>query len=294
MPGTPLDREQRRMLGEWLGRYVYILVDPNDGIPFYVGRGIGDRVAQHGDDATKWADTDEPAGPKIDKIREIRRRGDEPDIVIVRRQIRTQAECNAVEAALIDLLFTFPVTSRAPVTPIGGSHQLTNLVRGQGSDFGLETLSTLVNDLLAPPLTTSEPLLIIALGPWTDQPEAAPGGVDRPGWGWKTDWAHHPDLDQLGDSVRCWWSRLNDHNVHRRNVRHVVATYRGITRGLFEILDDTWEYRDEPDARTRGGFQVRPVTNGALWDDVVGLRGHRLPDKRRGDQSTYRYWPYRT
>lgn len=294
LSGTKLTPHERNSLGEWLGRYVYVLVDPFDGMPFYVGRGVGARVAQHGADAAKWIAAEQgPAGPKVSRIRGIRAKGGEPEIFIVRRRIGSQKECNAIEAALIDVFLTFPVRPGKVPTPLTSGAQLTNAVRGEGIDFGLESLALLIQDLTAPPLQTTVPLLIIALGNWTDSVETMPDGKVRPGYGWKAEWAYEPDLDQLCESVTCWWSGLNETNVAARNVRHVVATYRSITRGLFEIVDGSWEYRDDGGSRRRGGFAVRPIADGRLWSEVVGPKGHRLPDKQRGDQSAYRYWPYR-
>jgi hypothetical protein len=293
MAGTPLTAHERAMLGEWLGRYVYILVDPSDGIPFYVGRGVGARVAQHGVDAAKWIEAEEGqvASPKIARIRQIQAEGSKPEILIARRRIPTQTACNLIEATLIDLLLTFPIKSALPVVPLTGADQLTNVVRGEGVEDGLEALSSLIRDATAPLLITAEPLLVISLGSWRDEIRAVPGGGTRLGHGWKAEWSVTPDYTELGDVVRCWWSRLNESNVVRRNVRHVVATYRSITRGLFKI-EGSWEYQHDETGRRRGGFEVTPVLNGPLWAEVVGDKGHRLPDKRRGDQSPYRYWPH--
>jgi hypothetical protein len=45
-----------RRVSEQLGRYVYVLIDPKDGCPFYVGKGQGLRMLAHGEEAAAAAD----------------------------------------------------------------------------------------------------------------------------------------------------------------------------------------------------------------------------------------------
>lgn len=74
----------RRQVADELGLYVYMLVDPRTGVPFYVGKGRGERFAAHGYEAILTSnppdgDVSESEGnKKVEQIREIRRAGVEP------------------------------------------------------------------------------------------------------------------------------------------------------------------------------------------------------------------------
>lgn len=64
-----------------IGFYVYQLVDPRDGLPFYVGKGQGWRAWQH----QRAVQTGKPGGnaSKVAKIEEILRTGSEVEVQIV-------------------------------------------------------------------------------------------------------------------------------------------------------------------------------------------------------------------
>ena len=90
-----------------LGHYVYELVDPANGEPFYVGEGVGGRVLQHLHGAhLKPEELPEP-DPQIkqnrfDEIQRIRAADMEPSIRIVIFGLPDKASSQAVEAVLID------------------------------------------------------------------------------------------------------------------------------------------------------------------------------------------------
>ncbi len=84
-----------------LKSYVYMLLDPNDNKPFYVGKGNGNRVFEHMNRALSDPDI---STLKYDKIREIVDvRKQSVQHVIVRHGL-TDAEAFHVEGALIDTL----------------------------------------------------------------------------------------------------------------------------------------------------------------------------------------------
>jgi hypothetical protein len=90
-----------------LGRYVYLLVDPRTGRPFYVGRGRGDRCHRHLEAARA-----EPLGAArapgrkyaaLDRIREAEADGRPVRVDILRHGL-TPAEARLVEATVSDAL----------------------------------------------------------------------------------------------------------------------------------------------------------------------------------------------
>jgi len=92
-----------------LKHYVYLYNDPETDEPFYVGKGVGDRVLTH-QDAEGGCDK----GSKLD---ELRARGVQPRLVVVRHGM-SESEALAVEAVLIEHI---------------GLANLTNKVAGHGT-----------------------------------------------------------------------------------------------------------------------------------------------------------------
>lgn len=112
--------------------YVYRLIDPRNGQTFYVGKGKGNRVFAHVNDALKNYDgekyeveNEDDASLKIKQIREIRNAGLEV-IHVIQRYGMKENEALEVEAALIDC---FP--------------GLTNIQSGISSDRGVNNAEVL-------------------------------------------------------------------------------------------------------------------------------------------------------
>lgn len=274
-----------------VGNYVYLLVDPITNEPFYVGKGSRRRMLDHGLEAEALtARMDEPGAEysrKTLRIQSIRNQGFEPRIWILRYGMGN--EYTAVEAAAIDVLMTFRLGPPQPAGPLELGGQLTNARREANSGHGIRTLDSLVAEFAAPELDRGlDPLLLITLKKWQDEPIDTPGGGARTGHGFKPAWFNYENLvaemDQLADSVRCWW-KISQARVERDQIHHVVAVHGGVTRALFEIVPGTWESDG-----ARRGFQVKPILEGVLFDRVIGPYGHRTPRKQRGDQSTFNYW----
>ena len=101
-----------------LGHYVYALIDPRNGLIFYIGKAsANNRAFSHLDGSN-----DETR--KHAKIKEIRDVGQDPRVDVLRYGLRTVEECFEIEAAIIDTI---------------GLENLTNAVRGHGINRGRQT-----------------------------------------------------------------------------------------------------------------------------------------------------------
>lgn len=122
---------------EKLGAYVYRLVDPRNGLTFYVGKGTNNRVFEHINGAlgiiNQTEEFNEETQPdkyslKFQTIREIKNANLEV-IHIIHRHGLTDDEAFAVEAALIDVYYG-----------------LTNLQNGHNSnEFGIMHSSQIIS-----------------------------------------------------------------------------------------------------------------------------------------------------
>ncbi len=123
---------------EKLKHYVYLYVDPRDGQPFYVGKGIGNRLFAHLKDKSE--------SDKVERIEELRKLGLEPQLEVLKYGL-SEDDALLVEATAIDLLRV-------------GS--LTNAVRGHGSRYGgRATVEELEATLGATPIDIKEQAVLI-------------------------------------------------------------------------------------------------------------------------------------
>jgi uncharacterized protein len=123
-----------------LKTYVYVYIDPRNGIPFYIGKGKGNRLFSH---LLDQSDTE-----KVALIADIRRGGKEPEIEILRYGL-SDSEARLVEAASIDLI---------------GKTNLTNRMSGhhEGS-FGRITSQRVISMLTAKKIDVHHKAILITI-----------------------------------------------------------------------------------------------------------------------------------
>lgn len=235
-------------VAEALGRYVYRLVDPRTEETFYVGRGVGNRVFDHMEEAQD-AFFLGSGSAKTDRINDIHAAGYRVRTVIHRHGLRDDAETATLEAALIE---AYP--------------NLTNQVSGSGTRaYGARTSATAISDYDLPPaaIDREKCLLLSLTHRWPLAEDDAP-----------TSWTH------IYARARHGWAL----DVERaRKAEWVVAHARGIVRAVFvariwlPARDPVFAAFPEPEAEDAWGFIGGP-SRWFAWDNWVG---RRVPDAYR-------------
>ena len=178
-----------------LGYYVYMLIDPRDDKPFYVGKGINNRVFDH----IKYAvDNPHVFTEKCDTIREIG--AENVKHVIVTHGLANEKEAYKIEAIVIDLLNYLHL-------------QLTNEVSGHHADeCGILTVEEVCRLYNASPLKhIDENCVIININ----------GQYNR-----------SMEKDAIYKATKeCW--RIARHKLN--HIKYVLSEYRGLIIEVFEV-----------------------------------------------------------
>ena len=250
------DRFSPRVAAE-LGFYVYRLVDPRNGETFYVGRGVGNRVFDHMEQAERERGTRERSA-KTDRIRDIHDAGQRVVTIIHRHGLRDDDETAAVEAVLIE---AYP--------------NLTNQVAGAGTTlFGARSTEAAIKTYDDPPANFDDyKCLTLSITPrWpefeADEPTAWAAIYAMARYGWTLD---------LKRAQKAEWT---------------VVHARGIVRAVFKI--DEWLPMNDPalaafpGRRKKGamGFVAAPA-RWFVWDSWVGRRVPTAYRTRFGQRVRY-------
>lgn len=253
--------------------YVYLLVDPVTGRPFYVGKGRGERFRSHGIEAAVLSAADATGAEqrrKAARIQAIRAGGHEPRIEFARIRIPNEREAFLVEAALIDVLDRH-------------GDRLVNEVRGHGTRSGLVTLEELEREHGTTEFTTTERAILINLGRWW--PDQDPE-IPREFHGYRVGITP----EELYASARAWW------RIGKRDYPYAVAVHNGITRAVWQIDPASWVSRQRDGERLRWAFEAGAAP-AEIVDAFYGTIGRRVPTRRPdgravfGQSSAIAYWP---
>lgn len=241
---------------ERLGYYVYALFDSGKpSIPFYVGKGQGNRVFDHARGKLIQQDEDEPLSPKLELIAEIKANVHTGRHVIhkIVRFGLSEDEAFKVEAAVIDIVnYMHPDT-------------LLNQISGQGIAEGFYNATDLALSLSADELQVDRPMLIIKIErKWTELLKEWDSGVQVP-------------PNEIFTAVRGHWKL----NISRANQAEcVLAVARGLVRGVFVPIG--WK-----DAGFENRKEMIDVSTTYNFDHLIGKSVAHLFE--RGTQNPIRY-----
>lgn len=193
-----------------LGYYVYCLVDPRDGKVFYIGKGTGNRVFDHINEALN----ESVSNDKLDTIRDIHRNNQEVGFYIIRHNL-SEKEAYVIESTLIDFLTYRAFNLQSVLTNIASGHHRW--------DEGIKSVEDLQATYDCKPITADKngTLLLVSLNQSFNQAKAK--GVYR-----------RPDIYE---ATRKYWKISKDRAKH---IQFVLGVYRGIVRSVIKVDSYTW------------------------------------------------------
>lgn len=211
--------------------YVYMLIDPRDSRPFYIGKGVGNRVFEHLNCALKDTDI---SNSKYDIIRSIVALDKKVEHVIVRHGL-SESEAYIVESSLID---SFEYCGYPLSNEVKGHHSLEN---------GLKTVDEVIRWYNAEPLEYLGSDCIII-------------NINK---------KYHRAIgeDAVYKSTKETWiiaeSRLP-------NIHYVLSEYKGIIVEVFKVNEWYPRERGYlPTSKNYGKTRIGYGFNGVVADDEV-------------------------
>ncbi|WP_313239934.1 LEM-3-like GIY-YIG domain-containing protein [Sphingobacterium multivorum] len=240
---------------EELKSYVYILIDPRDNKIFYVGKGYGNRVFSHINEAIF-----NPVGTeKLEIIRAIKQEDLKVKHFIVRHGLE-ENEALIVEAVLIDFLTFKDFVEVAKISNIVAGHYSFNQ--------GIKTVNEceiLYNCEVLKKEDIKHNVLVININKTYDNKRKKKSEnpiYDRP---------------NIYEATRGWW--VLDKN-RAENSDFVLAEYKGVIRAIFK--PEKWVQDIENRGVKRWGFEGSEVTSKEILDiymnkEVPKIRGMANP-----------------
>ena len=193
--------------------YIYAIYDPREELPFYVGRGVRDRVFSH---------LKESHNREVEmKILSLRRQGLEPTIKILIHGLNSK-QARAAETVAIAML---------------GKDNLANKVLGGGSSLTNVSPEELIHHYNAKEVLIRHKVMLIVRNPWNpNQSERFHYDLTRASWkvGKKKDFAEYAFLIHQGVvkrvyTIAAWYpdgTTFHNRNNPDPNNEHYVEDYK--------------------------------------------------------------------
>jgi hypothetical protein len=234
--------------------YAYMLTDPTDSRPFYIGKGTANRVFNHL--AFALSETEEQ-NLKYYKIRAIINGGSQVEHVVVRHGL-TEKEALQIEAAVIDTLVYSGVL-------------LTNKASGHNSiEKGLMTSNEVTRLYNAPPLDEI--------------------GSDCIIFNIRNNYKRGSGEQAIYQATKENWSMGKGKS---NKIKYVLSEYKGLIVEVFEVEEWYEQERGyNPTAQKYGQMKIGYGFNGHIAPSVIREKyvnksiAHK---KKRGNQNVIRY-----
>jgi len=212
-----------------LSNYIYALYDPREKLPFYIGRGVGDRAFSH---------LKESHNKKVkDKVDSLRDQKIKPVIKILIHGLTNQ-QARAAETAAIAIL---------------GKDNLANEVKGAGSSLTNISPAEIIHHYNAKEALIKHKAILIVRNPWNpNQTEQYHYDLTRASWkvGKKKDHAEYAFLVHQGVikrvyTVAAWYpdgTTFHTRNNPDPNNPHYRHDYK--IRDRYEFVGKLLDYND--------------------------------------------------
>jgi len=214
-----------QLTSEKLNYYVYALENQMTNKIFYIGKGRGNRVFAHQNGVLKQQDmyNGENSSDKNNEIARILKEGNRVRSYIIRWNLQ-EKEALKIEASLIDLF------------SLNKTFGLSNIVRGNHTEFGITTTEEISSRFNAIPLLESEIKdKIIFININKEYYNSLDSG--------------HIDYEKLYENTRASWPVA----LWRANqAKYICSVYRGIVKATF-IKEGDWYFSKMDYLKNRDG-----------------------------------------
>ena len=218
---------------EELQYYVYFLLDPFSGLPFYVGKGKGNRVFNHLAEAKEG----KQGTDKLNTIQTFLKQGKEIRHVIVRHGLNEKTAFN-IEAALLDTFKFIPeFTNFRSGNQQGGVNSIEN---------GLMSTEEIKRKYNASPLNEIPSNFVI---------------INING-----SYKHASGEERIYNATKQTW-RMSDPRDGK--IKFVLSEYRGLIVEVFEV--DNWYQNERPykSGRNKGKKYLGYGFNGKIANEDI-------------------------
>lgn len=244
-----------------IGYYVYVLVDPLNNIPFYVGKGAGNRVFSHVNSVLKNGPTQGNAKEAyIDGI--LKRSKDNEVIHYIVRYGLTPEHALLIESVLIDI-FNHKLNIN-----LSSSNGLTNIYGGFYSDNGCVTVEDLEKSIVGKKAQFDKTKKYLAINI-----NFLPTG---------------PNADaMIYQKVRwCWVLDPNRAN----QADYILATHGAVIVGVYKLDVNGWQpVPNQPTSAAKKRYFFDQDMSVNLTLERKSLIGCRLSNRPRGAQNPVWY-----